>query len=160
MRKLTIGFISTLLFSGQIMAEGLSDGFRGLRWGSEPLSTMYKSDKKANMQGYMRQQEDLSILGAKASDIYYYYYGGGLCRIEVSWWPQSPETLNTVMVSLEKTWGQPLKKLDGNGLYDREWLSSTGITNGIFIAQEDVRTPKDDWFINIITCLYTILSFT
>jgi hypothetical protein len=74
---------------------------------------MYKTDQKANMQGYQARDEDKNVLGYQADFITYYYFGGGLCRVEVAWWLQEIETLKKIQVGLEKYWGKPVKSDEG-----------------------------------------------
>jgi hypothetical protein len=142
--------IFAFLPSARVFAQGMSDGFRGFKWGSEPTSTMFRTERKANMQGYMMRNDDLNVLGAKANDINYFYYGNGLCRVEISWWPQERTTLDLVKKRLDNAWAKPAKSEEGRGLYNLEWVSATGITSGHFLALEDVRTPQEDWLITII----------
>lgn len=137
------------LVSTSAMASGLIDGFRSFRWGSEPTSSMFKTDKNANMQGYQAQDEDKTVLGFQADFISYYYYGGGLCRVEISWWPQPVGKLNQLQSSLEKHWGKPAKLDLGTGTRNMEWISSSGITSGHFLAMDDTKNTSQ-WFITII----------
>lgn len=140
----------TFVAVSPVAAEGLSDGFRGLRWGSEPLKGMVEVQEKANMQGYVRLDEDLMVLKRQAFMISYYYYGGGLCRVEVGWAFQEQNALDQILGGLKSAWGKPATEKILQGLYNVEWISKSGITSGTFLAIDDTRTPKDDYLITLI----------
>lgn len=142
---LCVGF----LVNSAIYAAGLNDGFRSFRWGSEPTTSMFKTEPKANMQGFMAQDEDKNVLGIKADFITYYYFGGGLCRVEIEWWPREISVLNHIQTSLEKNWGNPVKSDGSSGTRTIEWLSESKITSGSLLAMDDAPN-KNLWYITII----------
>lgn len=148
LRRAAIPFLG-LLLCGWAYANGPADGFRSFRWGSEPTGSMYKTESKANMQGFMAYDEDKNVLGIQADFITYYYYGGGLCRVEVAWWPRPTSTLNHLQASLEKHWGKPAKSVGSSGTRIIEWLSDTGATSGSLLAMDDANN-RDLWHITIL----------
>ena len=141
---------ATLLLSAATFAAGPNDGFRGLRWGSEPTSTMQKVDRKANMDRYVIQNDDKRVVGTEAASIHYLFYGGGLCRIEVKWWPQANNTYSRIRAGLTEVWGPPTKADESARLHMLEWISSNERTGGQLLAMEDAKTPELDWWLTLI----------
>jgi hypothetical protein len=150
--RIFLGLLIVLLSissSSQIYAAGMTDGFRSFRWGSEPTSSMYKTDNKANMQGYMAHDEDKNVLGVQADFITYYYFGGGLCRVEIAWWPRKITMFNQIQAGLEKHWGKPSESDGSGGTKIIRWVSESGITSGSLLAMDDAKN-NSLWHITII----------
>lgn len=147
-RKASISLLG-LLMCACAYAKGPTDGFRSFRWGSEPTSSMFKTEQKANMQGYMAHNEEKNVLGVQADFITYYYFGGGLCRVEVAWWPRDTSMLNQLQATLEKQWGKPVKSDGSIGTRIYEWLSDSGATSGSLLAIDDAKN-KNLWHITIL----------
>lgn len=141
--------ILCLSICASVYAKGPTDGFRSFRWGSEPTNSMYKTERKANMQGYMARDEDKNVLGVQADFITYYYFGNGLCRVEIAWWPRDLSMLNQIQTRLEGYWGKQVKSDGSSGTRIIEWISDSGMTSSSLLAMDDAKN-KSLWHITIL----------